>query len=313
MSSIDTLKDRGRRLTWRARAYAKNLARALRGDWVVPIAPPRAGDLRMCELTNPEKWDDPSWMKVHEQLRTYSVDEHCFSRSRELAYRKGWEWTQALWGLERLGMITPGARALGVGAGHEPVIFYLADRIREVVATDLYGNETWSQKDGKEGSSEFLDDMAKYCPRKFDASHVRALRMDGTHLELEDASFDFVWSLSSIEHFGGHAAAARSVREMGRVVRPGGIVAVATEFVLTPGALHPDYFDRDAFEQYVIRASPKLTPVEAMDYTLPPLEYLLDPIMVRLGNDADRVRHHVVLNDGEVQWTSAMVFLRRLE
>ena len=34
--------------------------------------------------------------------------------------------------------------ALGVSAGHEPVIFWLTDRIAHVTAVDLYGNETWS-------------------------------------------------------------------------------------------------------------------------------------------------------------------------
>ena len=47
-------------------------------------------------------------------------------------------------GLHTLGAIDRNAKALGVGAGHEPVLYYLTDRIREVVGTDLYGNDAWT-------------------------------------------------------------------------------------------------------------------------------------------------------------------------
>lgn len=46
---------------------------------------------RLNEITNPDKWDNPEWMKVHRALESYSVDKHCFNRSKEYAYRKGWE------------------------------------------------------------------------------------------------------------------------------------------------------------------------------------------------------------------------------
>ena len=41
-------------------------------------------------------------------------------------------------------------------------------------------------------------------------------------LEFEDGSFDAVFSLSSIEHFGSWADIRRSAEEIGRVLRPGG-------------------------------------------------------------------------------------------
>ena len=46
--------------------------------------------------------------------------------------------------------------------------------------------------------------------------------MNGRNLLFEDESFDVVFSISSIEHFGGHKEAARSVREMVRVFSPAG-------------------------------------------------------------------------------------------
>jgi SAM-dependent methyltransferase len=269
---------------------------------------------RLNELTNPEKWDDPEWMEVHKELETYSVDKHCFSETREYAYRKGWEWTQAIYGLHCLKAITPDAKALGVGAGREPVLFYLADRIGKVVGTDLYGNEEWSNKTwGKESDPRILEEVGKFCPRSFDKSKLGFLIMDGTKLDFKDESFDFTWSLSSIEHFGGHEAASRSMKEMARVTKKGGIVVIATEFIITPNSKdHIEFFTREVFEQYILRASHKLKLVQEMSYELPPLEYLIDPIMVHLGEDVHRRRHHIILNDGTFQWTSAMCFFHRV-
>jgi SAM-dependent methyltransferase len=267
--------------------------------------------IRLNGLTDPTAWENPEWLALHVELSTYSVDPHCFSATKEFAYRKGWELTQALYGAGRLGAIGRQAQALGVGVGREPVLFYLADRVRQVVGTDLYGIAGWSEP-GHEADPRFLSETSRYCPRPYDASRLRLEIMDGTDLAFDDESFDFVWSLSSIEHFGGHEAARRSVREMGRVTRPGGIVCVATEYVITPGAAdHPEYFTRDTFEEYVLGATPLLSPVEPMNYDLPPLEYLIDPIMVHLDRDVHRIRHHIILNDGTYQWTSALVFFRR--
>jgi SAM-dependent methyltransferase len=267
---------------------------------------------RLNELTNPDKWNEREWLRVHLELETYSVDKHCFSKTREMGYRKGWEWTQALYGLELLGAIQPHAKALGVGAGHEPLLYFLADRIAQVVGTDLYGNTGWSQAGGKEADKAILGDASRFCPRKFDGSRLRLMVMDGTHLEFADSSFDFVWSLSSIEHFGSHAAARQSLREMARVTTPGGYVVVATEFIIGPkGKDHPEYFTRTNFDKFVLHASPQLVPIQPMNYSLPPAECLAEPIRVGT-DDVHRIRHHVVLTDGEIQWTSAIVFFRKL-
>lgn len=267
------------------------------------------------EMTNPDKWDNPEWMKFHRELASYSVDTHCFSETKEYAYRKGWEWTQCIWGLDLLGAISPGARGLGVGAGHEPILYYLSDHIAQVTGTDLYGNQDWTDNDvgGNEANPSILEDPGTFCPREYDKSKLTLLNMNGTQLDFDDEQFDFVWSLSSIEHFGGHNKAADAMKEMARVTKKKGIVAVATEFILTPGCKdHPEFFTRQMFEKYILNASAQLELVHDMDYTLPPLEYLVDPIMIHLDGDVHRRRHHIILNNGQVQWTSIICFFRKL-
>jgi len=266
--------------------------------------------LPFSSLTNVDAYQDPHWMELFHDLGTYSRDVHIFSNGTPPnIHRKGWEWTQTVWGLERLGMLQPQYRGIGIGAGCECIIFWLGDRLAQVVATDLYGNEHWIGSIGAESDDGVLVDPQSYCPRPINTDVIDFRVMNGTDLKYPDGEFDFSWSLSSIEHFGSHDRAGDAVREMARVVRPGGIVAVATEYLLLQDQEHPEYFNRQGFQNFVLSASPELELVEEVDWTIPPVEYLIDSVV--LPAMADKVRRHVVLTDGHVQWTSILVFLRK--
>src|SRR5579859_6724052 len=260
--------------------------------------------LPLNSLTNVAAYGDKRWLQLFEELGSYSYEAHIFGNKKAPnVYRKGWEWTQTVYGLERLGMIKSNYRAIGVGAGRECVIFWLGGRLHHVVETDLYGNETWTTQGGREASPAVLDDPQAFCPRPIRDEAIEFRIMDGTDLSAyPDETFDIAWSLSSIEHFGGHARAGDAVREMARVVRRGGVVVVATEYLLLPEQTHPEFFNRDAMEQHVINASPHLVLTEPVDWSWPPDDYLVDSIV--FPQAIDRVRRHVVLNDGWVQWTS---------
>jgi SAM-dependent methyltransferase len=256
-------------------------------------------------------YTDDRWRHLFQELGTYSREDHIFGNpDPPNVYRKGWEWTQTIYGLERLGMIKPQYCAIGVGAGRECVIFWLGDRLQQVVATDLYGSGQWTATWGREADATVLDDPQAFCPRPIRSGVVEFRVMDGTDLgSYPDETFDISWSLSSIEHFGGHVRSADAVREMARVVRPGGIVVIATEVLLLPDQTHPEYFNRSDFEKHVIDACPRLELIEPVDWTLPPTEYLVDAVVYPQG--VERTRRHVVLNDGQVQWTSLIAFFKK--
>jgi hypothetical protein len=55
-------------------------------------------------------------------------------------HRKDWEYALCIEGLEKLGVVHPKARGLAVGAGYERPLFYFANKIEKMVATDLYEN-----------------------------------------------------------------------------------------------------------------------------------------------------------------------------
>jgi SAM-dependent methyltransferase len=272
---------------------------------------PGGPSLPLNSLTNVAAYQDPEWLGLFEDLATYSHDVHIFgAKADPNIYRKGWEWVQTIYGLQHLGMIQPDHRAIGVGAGRECVIFWLGDRLRQVVATDLYGSGDWANVGGREADAAVVENPQNFCPRPIRPETIEFKVMDGTNLSAyPDATFDFSWSLSSIEHFGSHERAADAVAEMARVVRPGGVVVVATEYLLLEEQHHPEFFNQSEMEEYVIRASPLLELIEPMDWSLPPTDYLIDSVVYPSG--IDRARRHVVLNDGTVQWTSFLAFFRR--
>jgi SAM-dependent methyltransferase len=264
----------------------------------------------LSEVINPARYRDNEWNALHRDIESYSTDKHVFRHTGGEVYRKGYEWTQCIFGLQKLGLIRHGARALGVGAGREPVIFWLADHIGHVTATDLYGNEGWSNHRDAEAPADVLTDPGRYCPRPYAAHKIAFQNADGTCLPFADQCFDFCWSLSSIEHFGGHVAAAKAMKEMARVTRPGGVVCVATELLLSEDQAHSEFFTKTEFRDYIIDAAQDLRLVDGIRWELPSAEYLDDPIV--LPQDVHRLRRHVILCDGPYRWTSIIVFLRKL-
>jgi SAM-dependent methyltransferase len=244
-------------------------------------------------VCHPRFWDDPEWLMV---LRQLDLDQ---------VHRKAWEWTQCVFGLERLGVLGPQTRVLGVGAGHEVVLYYLANRCAEVIGTDLYEGDFASSL-AAEADPGFVADPSRYAPFPYRQDRLAGMVADGRNLPFPDDHFDVVYSLSSIEHFGGHEAAAQAMREMRRVVRPGGIVCVATELLLQ-GDDHEEFFTREELQRDVIEAS-GLVPVEQLHEEPIPRELLEDPVW--MDGDVTRVPH-IVMALGEHRWTSVILFLRR--
>jgi SAM-dependent methyltransferase len=129
-----------------------------------------------------------------------------------------------------LGALGDDARVLGVGAGHEATIYWLTTRAGQVVATDLYeAEDDWSETDS---SADMLTDPGRYWDGPWNPERLEVRHMDALQLDFPDDSFDAVFSSSSIEHFGGFREIRRSIEEIYRVLKPGGVAALATEFKL---------------------------------------------------------------------------------
>jgi len=152
---------------------------------------------------------------------------------RTHAERKVWEFAQLAMFLSDLGLLDDRSRVLGVGAGDERILFWLANHMGEVVATDIYGEGLFA---GREAGGSMLTDPAARAPFPYREERLSARWMDARRLSFPDASFDVVYSLSSLEHFGGGPSIARAAAEIGRVLRPGGVALLCVDHAVR---LHP--------------------------------------------------------------------------
>jgi len=165
--------------------------------------------------------------------------------------------------MKRFNKLNDKCTAIGIGTGSEPIPFYLANKVNHVYATDLYGeSEEWN----KEAPSTFLNNPNKYAPFPYKEDALTVLRMDGTKLEFPSETFDIAFSFSSIEHFGGkdHSGSLKSMKEIERVLKPGGIAVIATEYIINDKD-HPEFFNKKTIYTDLIDKLDSLKLVEPLD------------------------------------------------
>jgi SAM-dependent methyltransferase len=253
-------------------------------------------DVQLCELANPAKWDNPDWVAVLKELKLPA--EHKLAM-----HRKAYEFTQTVWGLRRLGALDDTTRIVSVGAGHEALLYWLANTAGYVLATDLYQG-AWQSEGALEGDIRVLAHPEEFAPFEYRRDRLRFLQMNGTALGLAGGSFDVAYSLSSIEHFGGVDGARAAVVEMGRVVRQGGLVVVATEYAVS-GPPRDEVFSPGEIDR--IFDVPGLELVEPFDDRV---WRRYDATPVDLGANPFETPHMLVRIEDTV-FTSVLVFLRK--
>ena len=289
-----SLKDRIIRTFW-GNPFYRSILQPFDCYLVAPV-PSRAFDCadvplnKVCRVADAT---DPLWRRGYDDLG-FTDDPRRF-------HRKVWEFNQSLYGLRRLRRLAPAATALGIGCGHEELMYFLANRIRHVTAPDLYEG-AWI---GGESDADVLTHPAKYAPFKYREDHLEVRRMDGLSLASPEAAFDFVFCLSSIEHFGRLQDKLRSLREMFRVLKPGGVAVLTTEVVLNRLGCGAQYFPAQTLFALVREAGftlggePDLR-VES-EYAQAPLALPMDTF----------VSPHVVLRNFHTVYTSIGLFLMK--
>lgn len=251
---------------------------------------------RICKLCDVTDWQGEDWLSL--------LDEMGESERRVSLHRKAWEWAQGLYALKQLGLLHEDATAVGVGAGIEKILFHLTNFVHMVYATDIYGEGGFSEETAY---GEMLTHPERYCAIPFRPDHLTVMYMDGRQLDFPDNQFDFAFSFSSIEHFGGHAAAAQAMREMARVVKPGGYIVITTEVVVN-GLHHAEFFLPHELEQYLITPT-GLNLIEEIDYTLS--NETLATVVDFEKADHSHVLPHILCKYGNVYWTSVCFVLEK--
>ncbi len=258
-------------------------------------APPPAGHLPLNKVCDRLDWEHPDWRQALEDLG-YAYDP-------ARLHRKHWEFAQAVYGLRRLRCLASDAAALGLACGHEPIIFFLAGRLRKVIATDLYAGE-FSQR---EADPRMLRDPDAFAALPYPRERLEARRMDATRIDYPEASFDIVFSFSSLEHFGSRRTQRRTLVEIGRVLRPGGVAVITTEIILNRWGRHGDYFrPEELLADLVPRSGLRLA---GGDFDFSTSRATLEGV-VRLPGEVDRLPH-LVLRRWRTSFTSCALFLEK--
>jgi SAM-dependent methyltransferase len=240
-------------------------------------------------------------------------------------YRKHWEVAMAVLALREAGALRRDADVLGVGAGNEPTLFWLTTHVHRVFATDLYVGDDWRES----ADTLMLTDPGRFWPGPWEPRRLVVQHMDGRELLHPDASFDAVFSSSSLEHFGDHEDVGRAIDEAYRVLKPGGVLSLSTELRLEgpgPGLPGVLLFTPEELDALVLRRCawepapvPSLVPTAVTLAGELSFEDAAADVRAHVAEHGaiyyDRLRWstypHIVLRSGEHVWTSVHLALRK--
>jgi len=289
------------------------------GDVSVTVRDPAPMDpttrLPLNKLCEVEDWHDPRRVAAIRRCLPYLVAMVADFPSR-MEHRKHWEFAQLLCGLDELSALVPGSLVLSVGAGHEEPVYELTNHVRWVFATDVYGG---TQFGSLEGDGRMLVSPDRFARLPYQRNRLVVQWMDGLDLRYEDGTFDVAFSLSSIEHFGGFPAARQALRQMARVVKPGGVVAIATECILNGTIGHRGrglaLFTPSEIAA-LARSCSELELVEPIDFGISPatigkVKPLWEALLEARRNVTDYPA--IVFEHRRRQYTSVFLFLRKLD
>jgi SAM-dependent methyltransferase len=230
-------------------------------------------------------------------------------------YRKFWEQAQQIRGLRDHGALHKDAWLLGVGAGVEVSNYHLANHAALVVATDLYSADGWTDY----APAAAIHDPVHFSPYGYRQDRLQVLDMDGRDLQFLDGTFDGIYSASSIEHFGTLDDIAQAMREMYRVLKPGGVIAFSTEYDINGRTGHLNsntyIFNEDTLQDYVIVPSGCVL-VDTPDRTVEAdtRATSLDLGVVCVLAELDRVPSpHIVISSGGFEFLPVSIVLRKPE
>jgi hypothetical protein len=106
------------------------------------------------KLCDPADWHEPDLLAAIAEV---------LPEREPLAHveRKAWELGMLVLFLRQAGRLDPSARVLAIGAGDERVLFWLTEHVDRVVATDVYGEGDFADR---EAADTMLTDPASRSP-----------------------------------------------------------------------------------------------------------------------------------------------------
>lgn len=170
--------------------------------------------------------------KYLKQLPSLQEVYPSFGIPEGIKHRKNWEWGFIIYVLDKARMIKEGKRGLGFAVGEEPLPSYFAGRGVQILATDLWeenSSEQWFDHQNLKGNKRVLNRYALCSPEKFEKNlEIRNINMNSIPDDLKD--FDFCWSSCAVEHVGSLDLGKEFFINQLNVLKSGGISVHTVEF-----------------------------------------------------------------------------------
>jgi len=136
-----------------------------------------------------------------------------------------WEFAIAYAALESFGLLRAEKTGLSFGAGVEHLLYAISRKVKLLYVTDLYSaGSVWSEANAND-ARKFVIESA---PVPFNPDAIEVRNMDMRKPDLPDASVDFCYSISAMEHIGDDADFIAHLREAGRILKDGGVYLLTT-------------------------------------------------------------------------------------
>ncbi len=209
---------------------------------------------KICEI---EDFSDQGIVEIIRDAYKHHIKVHDDSFPIGAEYRKYWEIAMSIRSFKDLGILNRQSKILGVGAGTEVMNYFLTNHISQVFATDLY---LLSGEWDLDAPQIMLYSPDLVAPYPYEKDRLVVQHMDGRKLNYPDETFDGIFSSSSIEHFGNLNLIANTAFEMGRVLKPGGVLTLSTEYLVSDFSNNNDYpslhiFNKSEILHSIIEAS----------------------------------------------------------
>jgi ubiquinone/menaquinone biosynthesis C-methylase UbiE len=168
-------------------------------------------------------WELIRGIFLHDQLR-YADN---FPLGRE--DRHYWQTAMTARTFADHGVLGPNARVLGDGAGNDPIVFWLTNKVAQVFATDLYlakGSRAATVCPG------MLAEPERHWPGSWNSRRLVVQHMSPQELRYSDESFDAVFAPHALDSCLTLDEVERALEEMYRVLKPGGVVSLHVNFAI---------------------------------------------------------------------------------
>ena len=258
--------------------------------------------LPLSKVANVTDFEDKDFQAIFSKYNFLHQNPHPFSDVTFLN-RKTWEIGMAIYSFDHFDLLDGTKEFLGIGAAKEETISVLSNCSKRVFATDIYLNQgTWM--DWHDG--QLLIDARSQMGSNYNHRRVVWQHVDGRDLPYEDNSFDGIFSCSSIEHFGNEDDIRKSIEEVCRVLKPGGVAAISSEYKISgegDGFANVQLFDRDRIQRVWLDGI-DWEPVDFLDEELDDTEFIDFERSIYDKQYQQAAHPHIKLDNNDYKWTS---------